>query len=300
MDMTLVIMAAGMGSRYGGLKQIEPVGKNGEIIMEYAVCDAVRAGFNHVVFVLKEEMLADFRAVAGDRIARHVDVRYVFQKPEYLPAGFSVPEGRVKPWGTGHALLTAASAVEGAFCVVNADDFYGADAFAKVGAFLQSHDGDRKPLPCCMAGYAVENTLTENGTVSRGVCTADKSGTLTSIVERTKLRRDGNSVTDDDSGVSVALGTPVSLNLWGFPHAALDNLENAFAAFLKGMTNPVKDEFYLPAYVQSLIGSGAAEVSVLPTDAKWYGVTYHSDRQTLVDAVAAMTDRGDYPSPLFA
>jgi hypothetical protein len=301
MDMTLVIMAAGMGSRYGGLKQIEPVGKNGEIIMEYAVCDAVRAGFNHVVFVLKEEMLADFRAVAGDRIARHVDVRYVFQKPEYLPAGFSVPEGRVKPWGTGHALLTAASAVEGAFCVVNADDFYGADAFAKVGAFLQSHDGDRKPLPCCMAGYAVENTLTENGTVSRGVCTADKSGTLTSIVERTKLRRDGNSVTDDDSGVSVALGTPVSLNLWGFPLRGAGQSGKRLRGVPEGnMANPVKDEFYLPAYVQSLIGSGAAEVSVLPTDAKWYGVTYHSDRQTLVDAVAAMTDRGDYPSPLFA
>lgn len=300
MDMTLVIMAAGMGSRYGGLKQIEPVGKNGEIIMEYAVCDAVRAGFNHVVFVLKEEMLADFRAVAGDRIARHVDVRYVFQKTEYLPTGFSVPEGRVKPWGTGHALLTAASAVEGAFCVVNADDFYGADAFAKVGAFLKAHDTGKFPMMCCMAGYAVENTLTENGTVSRGVCTADGNGKLTFIVERTKLRRTGNSVTDDDSGAVVALGTPVSLNLWGFPYAALGDLENAFASFLGNMANPVKDEFYLPAYVQSLIGSGAAEVSVLPTDAKWYGVTYHSDRQTLVDAVAAMTDRGDYPSPLFA
>lgn len=299
MDMTLVIMAAGMGSRYGGLKQIEPVGENGEIIMEYAVCDAVRAGFNHVVFVLKEEMLADFRAVAGDRIARHVDVRYVFQKTEYLPTGFSVPRGRVKPWGTGHALLTAASAVEGAFCVVNADDFYGRDAFDKVGGFLNAYASDRRPLPCCMAGYAVENTLTENGTVSRGVCTVDAAGKLTSIVERTRLRRAGDIVRDDDTGAAVALGTPVSLNLWGFPHAALDELESAFTAFLGRMSDPEKEEFYLPAYVQSLIAGGTAEVSVLPTGAKWYGVTYHSDRQTLVDAVAAMTRRGDYPSPLF-
>lgn len=300
MDMTLVVMAAGMGSRYGGPKQIEPVGKRSEIILEYAVCDAMRAGFNHVVFVLKEEMLADFRAAAGDRIARHVDVRYVFQKPEYLPSGFSVPEGRVKPWGTGHALLTASSAVKGPFCVVNADDFYGRDAFAQVGKFLRTHPEGKPPLPCCMAGYAVENTLTENGAVSRGVCTADGNGKLTSIVERTKLRRSGNAVTDDDSGVTVPFGTQVSLNLWGFPHAALDGLEEAFAAFLRNLKNPVKDEFYLPAYVQSLIRSGAAEVCVLPTDAKWYGVTYHSDRQTLADAVAAMTDRGEYPVPLFA
>lgn len=298
MDMTLVVMAAGMGSRYGGLKQMEPVGGNGEIILEYAVRDAMRAGFNHVVFVLKAEMLADFRAVAGDRIARHVDVRYVFQKPEYLPTGFTVPEGRVKPWGTGHALLTAACAVEGAFCVVNADDFYGADAFAQVGDFLRGHPAGRGVLPCCMAGYAVENTLTENGAVSRGVCTTE-AGVLTSITERTKLRRAGDAVKDDDSGAVVPLGTPVSLNLWGFPHAALDALGEAFAAFLRNMDNPLKDEFYLPAYVQTLIRGGAAEVAVLPTDARWYGVTYHSDRRTLVDAVAAMTGRGDYPSPLF-
>lgn len=299
MDMTLVVMAAGMGSRYGGLKQIEPVGVSGEIIMEYAVYDAMLSGFNHVVFVLKEEMLPDFRKVAGDRIARHLDVSYAFQKLDFLPEGDSVPENRVKPWGTGHALLTAASAVKGPFCVVNADDFYGRDAFMQVGQFLKVRSVVSAPLPCCMAGYAVENTLTENGTVSRGICSVDRNHMLTSIVERTKLHRTGNTVTDDESGVTVPLGTPVSLNLWGFPQEVLDGLKDAFGKFLHGMKNPGKDEFYLPAYVENLLSNGQATVSVLPTDTKWYGVTYHSDRKTLVDAIASMTNEGQYPVKLF-
>jgi hypothetical protein len=299
MEKTLVVMAAGMGSRYGGLKQIEPVGGSGEIIPEYAVYDAMQAGFRHVVFVLREEMLPDFRQVAGDRIARHLDVQYVFQKPELLPAGFSVPAGRTKPWGTGHALLTAAPAVQGAFCVVNADDFYGRDAFARVGGFLDTAP-ETEIVPCCMAGYAVENTLTENGTVSRGVCTVDGRGMLTSIVERTKLHRTADVVTDDDSGAVVPLGTPVSLNLWGFPRRALDGLEDAFARFLRSMREPLKEEFYLPGYVETLLSGGRATVAVLPTRARWYGVTYRQDRQVLTAAVAAMTEAGWYPRPLFA
>jgi len=300
MEMTLVVMAAGMGSRYGGLKQIEPVGRNGEIIMEYAAYDALRAGFGRVVFVIKPEMEADFRRIAGDRIARHMDVAYAFQRLDgLLPEGFSVPEGRVKPWGTGHALLTAASEVRGSFCVVNADDFYGRDAFAQVGAFLR-RSGSGRPYACCMAGYAVENTLTDNGTVSRGICTTDAAGMLTSITERTKLRREGGAVADLDSGARVELGTPVSLNLWGFPQAVLGDLQEAFADFLRSNPDPVKGEFYLPSFVDGLIRSGRASAAVLPTDTRWYGVTYHEDRQVLVDAVGALTDRGEYPEPLFA
>lgn len=298
MELTLVVMAAGLGSRYGGLKQIDPVGKNGEIILEYALHDALQAGFRKVVFVIKEEMLADFKEIAGDRIAQLMEVSYAFQRLEDIPQGFTVPQGRVKPWGTGQALLAARGQVQGPFCVVNADDFYGRDAFMQVGNYLKTVT-NTAPWRCCMAGYAVENTLTENGTVSRGICTADSENRLTAIVERTKLHREGDHVLDDESGAMVALGTPVSLNLWGFPQGALDELEAAFAEFLQKNVNPLKGEFYLPSFVDGLIRSGSATVQVLPTDTHWYGVTYHEDREPLVAAIAKMTAEGTYPPALF-
>lgn len=298
MNLTLVIMAAGMGSRYGGLKQIEPVGTSDEIIMEYAIFDAIRGGFDHVVFVIKEELEADFRQIVGDKIAKYINVSYAYQKIDALPNGHTVPEGRTKPWGTGHAVLSAKPHVNTPFCVINADDFYGRDAFAKVGEFLKNAD-KTKPYPCCMAGYLIENTLTENGTVARGVCCTDTTGVLTSVTELTKLHRVGDAVTDDNTQREIALGTPVSLNMWGFSHGVLSELETEFSAFLKENPDPIKGEFYLPSFVSSLIADSAATVQVLSTEAQWYGVTYKEDRQTLVDAIGEMTARGDYSSPLF-
>ncbi len=299
MDMTLVIMAAGMGSRYGGLKQIAPVGQTGEIIMEYAIFDAMKAGFNHVVFVIKEEMLADFKEIVGDRIAKHISVDYAFQALDALPYGYSVPPGREKPWGTGHAVLCAADYIKGSFCVINADDFYGRDAYLRVGEFLKSA-GENSPLPCCMAGYQIENTLTENGTVARGVCDTDENGTLITVTEQIKLRRVGDIVVDDDSGAETQLGTPVSLNMWGFSHGVLSYLDEDFANFLDANQNFLKGEFFLPSFVTSLITRDIATVQVLPTTAQWYGVTYKEDRQGLVDAIAALTQSGEYHPNLFA
>ncbi len=298
MDMTLVIMAAGMGSRYGGLKQIAPVGKSGEIIMEYAISDAMQAGFNHVVFVIKEEMAQDFKEVVGDRVAKSISVDYAFQKLTSLPEGFSVPEGRVKPWGTGHAMLAAKPYIKGAFCVINADDFYGRDAFLRVGSYLKTAT-QTAPLPGCMAGYQIENTLTDNGTVARGVCITDENGALTSVTERTKLHRVGDMVVDDESGAETPIGTPVSLNMWGFSHGVLEQLEGAFKTFLTHNDNPLKGEFFLPTFVSGLIDEKLATVQVLSTTAQWYGVTYQEDRQGLVDAIDALTQDGTYQSPLF-
>ncbi len=299
MDMTLVIMAAGMGSRYGGLKQIAPVGKTGEIIMEYAIYDAIQAGFNHVVFVIKEEMEGDFKEIVGDRMAKHISLDYAFQKITSLPEGHAVPEGRMKPWGTAHAVLAAAPYIKGNFCVINADDFYGRDALIQVGNFLKSAD-TANPLPCCMAGYQIENTLTENGTVARGVCVTDDSGTLLSVTEQIQLHRVGDLVIDDDSGAETALGTPVSLNMWGFAHGVLPHLAGAFETFLTENQNPLKGEFYLPSFVSALIQANQASVQVLPTTAQWYGVTYQEDRQGLVDAIDEMTQNGEYPPNLFS
>ncbi len=296
--MTLVIMAAGMGSRYGGLKQIAPVGKTGEIIMEYAIFDAMKAGFNHVVFVIKEEMAADFKEIVGDRVAKHVSVDYAFQQLTNLPEGYSVPEGREKPWGTGHAVLSAKEFIKGPFCVINADDFYGRDAYAQVGGYL-STAGENAPLPCCMAGYQIENTLTDNGTVARGVCVTDEAGTLLSVTEQVKLHRVGDLVVDDESGSETPIGTPVSLNMWGFAHGVLEELAGDFTKFLADNQNPLKGEFFLPTFVTSLITRNLATVKVLPTTAQWYGVTYKEDRQGLVDAINSMTERGEYHPHLF-
>ena len=295
---TLVIMAAGMGSRYGGLKQIEPIGSNGEILLEYNVFDALKAGFNKVVFVLREDLVADFKTLFGDKIAKHMEVAYAIQRIDDLPEGFTVPEGRTKPWGTAHAVYCAREMVRDAFCVINADDFYGRDSFQKVFDFLKA-GSEAMPYRCCMAGFRVENTLTEIGSVCRGVCETDENGMLTSITEMTQIEKDVGGIMDKDTGTPIAEGTHVSMNFWGFPCAVLEELGAHFAVFLKENKNPLKGEYYLPTYVDSLLKEGKATAKVLDTAAKWYGITYKQDKDALCAAVQSMREAGIYPPVLF-
>ena len=275
---TLLIMAAGMGSRFGGLKQMAPLGPSGQVIIDYSVYDAKAAGFDKVVLIIKKENEKDFREMAGRRIEQLIDVSYVFQSPEALPAGFSLPEGRVKPWGTGHAVLSARKAVTTPFAVINADDYYGAESYRLMHAQLVSGE------PSSMVGFALGNTLTESGTVSRGVCTV-RDGYLESVVEHTAL--------DKNSG--IPLDTVVSMNLWGFGTEIFSALESDFRSFLATMPDPLKSEFYLPAVVDREIRERGARYRVLPTSERWYGVTYREDAEGVRAAIARMTEEGKYP-----
>lgn len=300
----LIVMAAGMGSRYGGLKQLDPVGQHGEIIVDYSVFDALRAGFSKVIFVIKQEHEADFREVIGDHVAAHVPVEYAFQRLDDLPEGFTVPEGRVKPWGTGHAVLAARHLVDAPFAAINADDFYGAEAFQKLAGFLAALSGNETPMPCAMVGYKLENTLTENGSVSRGVCeTGD--GKLTAIVERKRIEKtpDGPAYTEDggESWVRLPGDTTVSMNFWGFPPAFMGDLERAFRVFLEteAKENPTSAEFFLPFVVNDRIRAGEASVQMLHSDDRWFGVTYKADKPTVVAALKDLTAAGKYPAPLW-
>ncbi len=299
----LVIMAAGMGSRYGGLKQIEPVGAAGEKIIDYSLFDARRAGFQKAVFIIKEELLGDFQEAVFRKVEKYMDIQVVFQKQEDVPAGCAVPEGRVKPWGTGHATLTAARTLGDApFAVINADDFYGQEAFQKIYAFLkQARDGEK--LDFAMVSYYVGNTVTENGYVSRGVCETE-NGMLKGIVERTRIekRPDGIAYTEDgQTWHPLAFDTEVSMNVWGFTPGFTPALEEEFRRFFREDVpgSPEKAEFYLPFAVNALLERGQAQVRVLPSRDKWYGMTYQQDRQAVVDAIARMTAQGCYPSPLW-
>ena len=299
---TLVIMAAGMGSRFGGCKQITPVDDAGHIIIDYSIFDAMRAGFGRVICVIKPEMEADFRAAIGDRIAARVDLRYAYQTLDRLPEGFSAPEGRTKPWGTAHAAMCALDQVEGPFAVINADDFYGRGALAAAGAFLAAA-GD--PDEHAMVGYRVENTLTENGSVSRGVCAADAEGYLVDIVERLRIEsREGRAAYTEDGGetwTAIPDGTPVSMNLWAFRPGVVHAFGEGFRAFLTDTVsgNPLKAEYYLPYVPKALIASGRARVRVLPTDERWYGMTYREDIDAVRAAIADMKRRGVYPERLW-
>ena len=299
---TLVIMAAGMGSRFGGCKQITPVDDAGHIIIDYSIFDAMRAGFGRVICVIKPEMEADFRAAIGDRIAARVDLRYAYQTLDRLPEGFSVPEGRTKPWGTAHAAMCALDQVEGPFAVINADDFYGRGALAAAGAFLAAA-GD--PDEHAMVGYRVENTLTENGSVSRGVCAADAEGYLVDIVERLRIEsREGRAAYTEDGGetwTAIPDGTPVSMNLWAFRPGVVPAFGEGFRAFLTDTVpgNPLKADYYLPYVPKALIASGRARVRVLPTDERWYGMTYREDIDAVRAAIADMKRRGVYPERLW-
>lgn len=293
----LVVMAAGLGSRYGGLKQIAPLGPDGQIILDYSIYDAHRAGFRKVVFIIKPELEATFEDVIGAKTRKLMEVEYAFQTTEILPQSLHAPDGREKPLGTGHAVWCAMDAIDGApFAVINADDFYGADAFSTIFQFLQSTRDDRA---YCMVGYAVENTLTDHGTVARGVCTVTAQGMLSSIIERTKISKDqGKIIFTDAEGGEIAQGTPVSMNLWGFPGAFCTALTAQLHDFFAGklQTDPMKAEFYLPSAVSAQMEAGQAQVTVLTTSAQWYGVTYQDDRPVVQQALQHFTARGIYPA----
>lgn len=286
-DITLVVMAAGMGSRFGGLKQIEPIGKNDEVLLDFSVYDAVKAGFTKVVFVIKHAIEKDFKAIIGKRIEKMVKVEYVFQENDVLPENFVCPEDRVKPWGTAHAILCCKDVVKEPFAVVNADDFYGRSAFQKIADFLKS--GTEK---YCMVGFRLVNTLTENGHVSRGVCEIENN-MLLSVTERTKIV-DCKYTEDDVNWIPLSPDTVVSMNLWGFTPDIFGYIEEGFKEFLKEKIDTPKSEYYLPSVVSSLIEKGEKQVEVLIAEDKWYGVTYKEDKQNVVDAIGAMVDAGMY------
>lgn len=300
----LVVMAAGMGSRYGGLKQMDPVGPNGEFIIDYSLYDAHRAGFETVVFIIKPEMEETFRATVGQRISRTLEVRYAFQKLDLLPPGYQIPEGRVKPWGTGHAILSASPQIDAPFAVINADDYYGVTAFQEIFRFLSQAEDRDGVGDYCMVGYLLKNTVTEHGSVARGVCTRDEHEFLTQVTEHTQIEPTDDGIRSTlDNGQSIVLpeGTVVSMNLWGFTPGFLREVERRFAAFLDDAlrTNPLKGEYFLPAIVSQLLDERKAQVKVLTSGDKWYGVTYQADRPAVVAALAEMTDRGTYPAPLW-
>lgn len=288
-DITLVVMAAGMGSRFGGLKQMEPVGRNNEVLLDFSVYDAIEAGFTKVVFVIKHEIENDFKAMVGSRIAKMINVEYVFQETDALPDGYTCPEDRVKPWGTAHAILCCKDVVKEPFAVVNADDFYGRSAFHKIADYLRNETNNY-----CMVGFRLVNTLTENGHVSRGVCEIDNKSFLTSVTERTKII--DCKYTEDDGNTWIALSpdTVVSMNLWGFMPDVFEYIENGFKEFLDNNLTVPKSEYYLPSVVSALIESGEKQVEVLVAEDKWYGVTYKEDKQNVVDAIGAMIDAGMY------
>lgn len=304
MNTTLVIMAAGMGSRYGGIKQIEPVGPSGEIILDYSIYDAVEAGFNKVVFIIRKDIESAFREAIGDRIEKRVKVEYVFQNMEDLPAGFAVPEGRTKPWGTGQAILACKDVVNEPFAVINADDYYGRKAFQVIYDYLASHEDDDK-YRYTMVGYRLENTVTDNGHVARGICTTNEAGELIAIHERTRIEKhaDGIAYTEDEGATwtTVPGNTLVSMNMWGFTESILKELQKHFPAFLeKGIReNPLKCEYFLPEVVSGLLADGKATVAVLSSSDKWYGVTYKEDKPVVVAAIRSMKDRGIYPEKLW-
>lgn len=298
---TLVIMAAGMGSRFGGCKQITSLDKHGHVIMDYSIYDALLAGFDKVVCVIKPEMEADFRSVVGDRIAAKTELAFAYQTMDHLPEGFSIPEGRVKPWGTAHAVLCAKDVIEGDFCAINADDFYGRTAFREAHDFLT---GDRAENEHAMVGYLVEKTLTENGYVSRGVCETDENGYLRRIVERTQIvpKQGGAAFIENGAETFIPAGTRVSMNLWAFGHGILSEMEDRFVRFLRDTVpgNPLKAEYFLPSVPDQLICEGKARVKMLHTDDRWHGVTYHDDLPDVQNALAELRETGVYPEKLWA
>lgn len=287
-DITLVVMAAGMGSRFGGLKQMEPIGPNGEVILDFSVFDAVEAGFTKVVFVIKHAIEADFKEMVGKRIAKKVKVDYVFQELDKLPEGFTCPADREKPWGTAHAILCCKDVVKEPFAVVNADDYYGKNAFKEIAEFLKSD-----PKDYCMVGFRLVNTLTENGTVARGICETE-NGILKTVTERTKIA--DCKFTEDDGATWTALepDTVVSMNLWGFNTDLFGYIEEGFKKFLENSINVPKSEYYLPSVVSSLIESDTKNVRVFVAEDKWYGVTYKEDKEQVVSALGKMYADGMY------
>lgn len=300
----LVIMAAGMGSRFGGLKQIEPISDKGEIILDFSLYDAFMAGFKKAIFVIKRENEEDFRKLIDNGAAKYMKVDYAFQQLNDLPDGYSVPEGREKPWGTAHAVMAARHLADGPIAVINADDYYGPGAFQTIYDFLEGAcDGEKYSY--CMVGYDIENTLTENGFVSRGVCKTSEQGFLTEITERTKIQwKNGEIVYTEDDGKTwknLPKGTTVSMNFWGFTSSMMKEMEAGFPAALDKILaeNPLKGEYFLPGVVDRLLREGKAEVKVLKSRDRWYGVTYKEDKESVVSALQSMKDKGEYPDKLW-
>ena len=305
-ETALVIMAAGIGSRFGGgIKQLEPVGPGGEIIMDYSIYDALKAGFDKIVFIIRRDLEEDFREAIGNRIEKVARVEYAFQELGDLPEGFSVPEGRKKPWGTGQAVLSIKGLVDGPFLVINADDYYGKEGFQKIHDYMVNHmkeDGDVYDM--CMGGFILRNTLSDNGTVTRGVCTLDGDGSLKEVTETYEIRMeaDGSMKAQDEQGnpVQVNPDQHVSMNMWGLPAAFLKELEKGFPEFLENLKEgDIKSEYLLPKIIDKLVKAGKARVEVLETKDKWFGVTYKEDKETVVEAIRSLIAEGAYPERLY-
>lgn len=303
MKPTLVLLAAGMGSRYGGLKQLDGLGPNGETIMDYSIYDAIKAGFGKIVFVIRKDFEQEFREKVLSKYEGHIPAEVCYQSLDALPEGFTVPEGREKPWGTNHAVMMAKDLIHEPFCVINCDDFYNRDSFMVIGKFLADLP-DNSTNTYAMVGFRVGNTLSENGTVARGVCSKDENDLLTTVVERTEIMRvDGKVSYKDESGEWVAIedNTPVSMNMWGFTPDYFAHSDAYFKQFLsdpKNQANP-KAEFFIPLMVNELVNNGTSTVKVLDTTSKWFGVTYSADRQATVDRIQALVNEGVYPNKLF-
>jgi Nucleotidyl transferase len=294
---TLLVLAAGMGSRYGGLKQIDPVGPNGETIIDYSIYDAMRAGFGKLVFVIRKDIAAQFREIVGSRFEKHIAVEYVFQELDKLPPGFSVPAGRTKPWGTTHAILMAADAIREPFAAINADDFYGPQSYRLLAQHLQSGSMD-----AAMVGFTLRNTLSDFGSVARGVCQLDDEDYLQTVAELTRIEREGSGAknTDPDGKVTKLGGyEPVSMNFWGFMPAVFAQLQTRFEEFLKLNGSNLKSECYIPISVGELVTGGQLRVKVLRTNDSWFGVTYREDRPHVVESIGKLIAAGDYPGRLW-
>lgn len=299
----LIVMAAGIGSRYGGLKQIEPIGPSGEIILDYSVYDARRSEFGKIVFVINRESEGEFRSRIDESIGIHCEVEYVHQDLDNLPDGFQVPAGRVKPWGTAHAVLSCRDVVDGPFAVINADDFYGRTAYKSLSEFLQRSKPKKAGYSYCMIGYLLKNTLTEHGYVSRGICTVDPNGNLCEVRERTHIQKFGEVIkytVDGKDWIVIPPDSVASMNIWGFTTGLFNELDDRFERFLvESRANPTKAEFYLPELVNQLLGEGKAVVKVLPTSDRWFGVTYKDDVERVREAMKKKIDQGDYPVKLW-
>lgn len=301
----LVIMAAGIGSRFGGgIKQLEPVGPNGEIIMDYSIHDAMEAGFNKVIFIIRRDLEKDFKEIIGHRIEKLLPVEYAYQELEDLPAGYEVTPGRTKPWGTGQAVLSVKGMVDGPFLVINADDYYGREGFRRIHDYMAEHmDSQSELYDICMGGFVLSNTLSDNGTVTRGVCQVDENGYLTNVTEtyNIQMKEDGLHATDESGApVTISPSQPVSMNMWGLPASFVHELEKGFPVFLDNLKEgDIKSEYLLPKIIDNLVQNKKARVTVLDTPDKWFGVTYREDKQAVADAIRGLIQSGVYKEKLF-
>lgn len=304
MNATVVVMAAGIGSRFGGgIKQLAPVGPNGEIIMDYSIYDAKEAGFNKAVFIIRRDLEKDFKEIIGDRIKKYIDVAYAYQELDNLPEGFECPKDRTKPWGTAQALLAARDIVNEPFVVINADDYYGKEGFKVIYDYMaNTMKDDRDKLDLCMAGFVLKNTLSDNGGVTRGVCGVDENNKLADVTETFEIEvKDGvlSAVDENKAKRDISLEDTVSMNMWGLTPRFFDILEEGFPKFLSNMTNELKNEYLLPTVIDEAIKSGKVSVEVLKSHDKWFGVTYKEDREIVVNSIRALVDNGVYPDKIF-